>query len=655
MKCHYEVLNVARDVNNEDLKKAYRKAALKWHPDKNLENPDIAKEQFQLVQQAYEVLSDSHERAWYDNHRDAILKGGLGGDYKDDSLDVFPYFSTTCYKGYGDDDDGFYSVYREVFNKIAAEDAEFMEDGDSEFEVPEFGSTTSDFKDIVQPFYSYWQDYTTKKSFSWLDQCDIRDLPNRRIAKLVEKENKKIRDRARKDRNEQIRNLVAFVRKRDKRVQAQTEIVKQQNAEKARLAEEKRKSKVRERQQKLQDYQESEWSKFSNFENELKNIEKSVQAEYGDHDTSEEEDEPRGGANENGNKDENGIQDFDALYCPACQKLFKTVKAFANHENSKKHKESVEILRQSMLEEEDDNGEDVEETENADEVEEDLDEEVEDDLDEEVEEDLDEEVDEEVAEWVNREYCEGDELSDVELEGEDNASSNENIDNDDKNVSSEKNREASCGISSDIDSDGSDCLLLAKKSKSKRNKKQTNIINHHSDDYKNEEESASDAEELSMLSKKQRRKLQQQRVLDNKTISDTLIEPSVSDQGNVNSAVDSENNVPKTKLKGKKAKDARKQKKQEDASLATNESATVFKPSDKTHSNKSNRKNVQIDSSVIDTEHCCATCVSNFSSKNKLFEHLKKSGHSVFIPNKKGNSDVSVAADEKKKGKGRRK
>lgn len=61
----------------------------------------------------------------------------------------------------------------------------------------------------------------------------------------MEKENKKIRDRARKEKNELVRQLVAFIRKRDKRVQAHRRLVEEQNAEKARKAEEMR------RQQKL--------------------------------------------------------------------------------------------------------------------------------------------------------------------------------------------------------------------------------------------------------------------------------------------------------------------------------------------------------------------------------------------------------------------
>jgi DnaJ family protein A protein 5 len=45
-------------------------------PDKNPDRVDEATRQFRLIQEAYEVLSDTNERAWYDSHRDAILRGG---------------------------------------------------------------------------------------------------------------------------------------------------------------------------------------------------------------------------------------------------------------------------------------------------------------------------------------------------------------------------------------------------------------------------------------------------------------------------------------------------------------------------------------------------------------------------------------------------
>ena len=69
--------------------------------DKNPDYLEEVKAKFLEVQQAYEVLIDPQERAWYDKHQEAILKGGLGHgeEYKDDAVNVFAYFNTSCYKG----------------------------------------------------------------------------------------------------------------------------------------------------------------------------------------------------------------------------------------------------------------------------------------------------------------------------------------------------------------------------------------------------------------------------------------------------------------------------------------------------------------------------------------------------------------------------
>jgi len=76
----YEVLGVNRDANDDEIKKAYRKLAMKYHPDRNPDNPK-AEEQFKEAKEAYEILSDGQKRAAYDQYGHAGVdpQAGMGG------------------------------------------------------------------------------------------------------------------------------------------------------------------------------------------------------------------------------------------------------------------------------------------------------------------------------------------------------------------------------------------------------------------------------------------------------------------------------------------------------------------------------------------------------------------------------------------------
>ncbi|MDP3482053.1 MAG: molecular chaperone DnaJ, partial [Sulfuricella sp.] len=92
----YEILGVNKDANDDEIKKAYRKLAMKFHPDRNPDNPK-AEEHFKEAKEAYEILSDASKRSAYDQYGHAGVDqqsgmggaGGFGGGFADAFGDIF--------------------------------------------------------------------------------------------------------------------------------------------------------------------------------------------------------------------------------------------------------------------------------------------------------------------------------------------------------------------------------------------------------------------------------------------------------------------------------------------------------------------------------------------------------------------------------------
>ena len=116
---YYEVLGVAKDASADQIKSAYRKLAMKYHPDRNPGNPE-AKEKFQEASEAYEVLSNPEKRQRYDQFGHQGVNFGQGGfDFNNATADFGDIFSQ-IFGGRGGSFGGGFAVGRTPTARSAA-------------------------------------------------------------------------------------------------------------------------------------------------------------------------------------------------------------------------------------------------------------------------------------------------------------------------------------------------------------------------------------------------------------------------------------------------------------------------------------------------------------------------------------------------------
>ncbi|KAF9870383.1 C2H2 finger domain-containing protein [Colletotrichum karsti] len=331
--CYYELLSVERDASDDEIKKAYRRRALELHPDRNYGDVENATRRFAEVQAAYEVLSDHQERAWYDSHREAILRGadpedtdGRSPEFNNVKLtsteDIFALirrFDSTV--PFTDEPAGFFGISKATFDHLLDEEIAAGEytHGDVP-DYPSFGTSTDSYEYVAKPFYSNWAGFSTRKTFSWKDKYRLSDAPDRRIRRLMEKENKKMRDEAVRDFNDAVRFLVTFVRKRDPRYlpNTQTAAERQESLRNAAAAQAARSRAAN--LEKLSDATVPDWAQSRD------------DGDAGGHFDETEEEE----------------SEVEVLECVVCDKTFKSEKSFEAHERSKKHLKAVQQLRRQM-------------------------------------------------------------------------------------------------------------------------------------------------------------------------------------------------------------------------------------------------------------------------------------------------------------------
>lgn len=338
-QCYYDVLEIDQSSDDTAIKKAYRRLALLYHPDRNPDNTEQATEKFKLIQEAYDVLSDPDERKWYDNHRDTILRGNSSSNTSSNQqqqqsnsdferqykgyydVDIYKYFSSSVYSNYDDSDNGFYTVYRQVFDTINSLES---------YDYPSFGYSYSSYDD-VNIFYTQYNNFVTTRTFEWKAKWNLNDAPNRLYRRAMTDENNKLIKEAKKEYCETVRQLVQFVKKRDERVKKQQQVEQELKKQKDELYAKQQAELHKQRLHQRELHKQNEQLRFEQQEKERASA----------YSWAVKQEQQR-------NEIESQLHDNNEYICLACNKVFKSSGQLNNHENSKKHKDTVNALKRQL-------------------------------------------------------------------------------------------------------------------------------------------------------------------------------------------------------------------------------------------------------------------------------------------------------------------
>lgn len=401
-KCYYELLEVDRNASEIELKKAYRRKALQYHPDKNPDSVEEATEIFASIRAAYEVLSDPQERAWYDSHREQILNDtpvNDDGDYEEYEVDstvtgvtteeLLMFFNSSLYTKMDNSPAGIYQIAGRIFARLAKDEihngrrlgldkfAKYQDDhfedeiselgyltavdkhgyatGSAEYLFPIFGYSNTDYE-YLKIFYKKWGGFSTLKSFSWKDEYMYSSTYDRRTKREINKRNEKSRQTARNEYNKTVKRFVTFIKKLDVRMKQGAKLAREgRETEEQKLKKgpkkidpstlKKNKAVPEFEEQSWQSVQDQDWDKLQKrYEDEIEESFHTSKEDINSSRLKSNTDLPTG-------QTADDIEEVIVFECYVCDKIFKSEKQLENHVSTNLHKKKIRNIQWEMKKE----------------------------------------------------------------------------------------------------------------------------------------------------------------------------------------------------------------------------------------------------------------------------------------------------------------